>query len=108
MIFTASVVASLFDPISLIGYALAGALIRNYWGAVAIGMAWRLLLQLVIVVPAARGSSLPAYMLEAALVGAFIATSLVYLVARAIRTNREDPAQAQKETTQKTQGDRTK
>lgn len=86
--FIVVVIASLLDPISLIGYAIAGLRIYNYWGAVAVGVAWQSLLILIaalFLAPALQESMPPLFYLAARLVGAFTATSLVYLVAGTIR-----------------------
>lgn len=90
--FFTGVAAQLLDPISLIGYVLAGSLIRHYWVAVAVGVVWRLLLHLIMATlfAPALHESIPAHILGAALFGAFTATSLVYLVAYIFR---ERPAE---------------
>ena len=91
--FLVAIIASLLDPISLIGYVLAGIFLRRYWAAVLVSVAWRLILQLVFIVPMARSlqSGVSTEVLAAALVGAFVATSIVYLIAKRVRAPREKP-----------------
>lgn len=86
--FIIELVRHIIDPISLIGYVLAGLLVRKYWGAVAVGVAWQSLVILLMVIwlaPILQESAPPVFSLAARLVGAFIATSLVYLMVGTIR-----------------------
>lgn len=84
-----SIVGSLIDPIALVGYVAAGALMRNYWGALAAGVGWRLFWHVLLTVPANRmdQSSPSEYMLVGAVIGAALATSAVFLIARSRRTS---------------------
>ena len=83
----AAMLASLADPISLAGYVASGALIRNYWAAVSTGVFWRVLLHVVLVIPAANASqsTVPISILVTASVGAFLVTSVVFLMAKKTR-----------------------
>lgn len=86
--FIIELVRHIIDPISLIGYILAGLLVRKYLGAVAAGVAWQSLLILIMVIwlaPVLQESAPSVFSLVARLVGAFTATSLVYVIARAFR-----------------------
>jgi hypothetical protein len=71
--FFAIMLASLLDPLSVVGYLLSGILIKRYWFAAAAGVGWRVLL--FAVTSSYSGSR----MIGPALVGAFLFTSLTFL-----------------------------
>lgn len=91
-----SIVGSLLDPISLIGWIIAAATIRNYWAAIAAGIAWRLILQIVLVIPASQAysTSSPNHLLPGALIAAVIATSVTFLIAKQVRTKKGSDSSA--------------
>ena len=80
--FLVGVIVSVLDPIALAGYVLIGAIFRKFWVAVFVGVAWRVLLQLAIVIPTAKAyqSELFGSVFIAALVGAFMATSITFYI----------------------------
>ena len=67
------------DPVSALGYLLAGLLIRNYWLAITAGVIWRLVLFMALSPPGAGRFLVPA------LAGAVLFVSIVYLIRRAFR-----------------------
>ena len=87
--FLVSMLASLLDPISVIGYVVAGSFIRRFWVSVLAGVLWRLLLQLIVVGPASKSLQTHAFpdVMLAALAGAAVATSLVYLIVGRLRAS---------------------
>lgn len=84
--FVLSAVVSILDPIAMTGYVLAGALIRPYWAAIGTAVGYRFIVQLVFV-----PGSAPSSTFLAALIGAVIATSVTYLITRAVRRSRTAP-----------------
>ena len=76
--FLAIALASLFDPLSVVGYLLAGLFIKRYPVAVAFALSWRILIHLLIM---PRGS---ARFLIPALLGALVFVTVVYFVKKMI------------------------
>ena len=87
--FLTVVIISMIDPISLAGYAFFGAIIKKYWIAAALGVAWRVLIQFFIIIPAAKASqsSVIDSFFVASLLGGFLATSLIFWVVSRFRKN---------------------
>lgn len=89
-VFLVSVLGSLVDPIALAGYIAAGAMIRNYWGAICAGVAWRLFWHVALTIPEnnASQSSTSSQVFVGAMVGAVVATSVAFLIARRYRSRK--------------------
>jgi len=92
--FLVAMVASLMDPLSWLGYLGAGAFIKSRWLSVSCGVAWRLLLYLMIVLPSLlqSQSSPSARNFFAGLASAALATFIVNVISSAIRKNAAQPA----------------
>lgn len=86
----ASVVILVGDPISLVGYVICAALIRNYFAAVASAVALRLGVHFFVVLPAANmEQSQPNPMIFwAGVFSAFLAATITWLIADRRRRNR--------------------
>src|SRR5262249_50612716 len=94
--FLVSALASLLDPLSLIGYVAAGILVRHYWVSILSAIVWRLALQVALVATPPRSlQSQAAGIPVAALAGAAFATSLIYLIARALRSGLKESGATQ-------------
>lgn len=93
-LFLAAVAASLLDPIAWIGYLVAGIFIQSRIWSVAAGIAWRLALHALIVIPASHElqSRPSALSLAAGLVAAAIATFAVNVIAERVRRRKSDAA----------------
>ena len=89
-ILLAAALASVADPLALVGYLTAGIFIHTYWWAVVAGISWRLLLHVVLVVPQTIRDqrTISEATLAAALIGAFLATSVIFFVAKKVREQR--------------------
>lgn len=77
--FFAIMLASMIDPLSLIGYLLAGLLVRTYWVAVVVALGWRILLFAAL----SRAGS--AQFLVPALVGGLMVVSATFAIRRTFR-----------------------
>lgn len=81
---------SILDPIALAGYFVAGIFIRMYWVSAAVGVLYRLFLYYFFVLPVLRfeQADISLYDVFPSLFGAFLVTSLIFFVARKIRTKK--------------------
>jgi hypothetical protein len=94
VIFAATVLATVLDPIALIGFVVAGTLVRSYLAAMAVAIAWRVSAQLLFVMLLGDlGPPLPtAYSLFAMAIGAVIVTSIIFAFARHLGSRRKKSA----------------
>ena len=76
--FIASIIVSMLDIIGLVGYTLAALLSKRYWVALSMGLAWRLAIGLALGLKTGL----------AAMIGAGLATSLIFLIARMLRSRK--------------------
>jgi uncharacterized membrane protein len=76
--------ASLLDPITMLGYVAAGALLRNAWAAIGAGVAWAGAM-IALVAHLNPGYSMPVPHVAGRLLGGVLVTGLVFLLASLIR-----------------------
>jgi|SRR5690606_4971553 len=90
VLFFASVLGMLMDPLTTGGCLLAGILIKNYWGALTAGVAWVLILQIAIVIPASKAAqaNYPPIIMVYAIFAALIATSIAFGIAKLFRKSK--------------------
>lgn len=90
--FIGIVIGSLFDPIRLVGYFLAGVLIKKYITAVTVAVAWNLTLYLVIIYPAqkALGESFDTKVFLGSVVGCILFTSIIFCIYFLMKKNSND------------------
>lgn len=81
--FLVSVVASLLDPLAWLGYLAAGIFIKQRLLSVVVGVCWRLLLHVVIIISVSKSlkSQLSFEIVLASLVSAALATLIVNMIA---------------------------
>jgi hypothetical protein len=84
--FLVSIIASLSDPISWIGYIAAGVLIRNIWISVTCGVFWQIIIQISIMNFFSVNTN---HDFISPIVGASIATLIVNYVYKKIRSNND-------------------
>jgi hypothetical protein len=88
--FLICVIVSALDPLCLLGYILAGSLIRKREIAIAVGVIWAIVTK-VLVVLALKDfqSNIPAIHFAAAITSSALVTFLVHWIASRIRTKNQ-------------------
>jgi hypothetical protein len=84
------VIVSALDPIRLVGYILAGSLIRKRAIAVAVGVLWMLVLQVLLVLAVKKTqSTIPAIQIAGTITGSVLVTFLVHWIGSRIRAKNQ-------------------
>ena len=91
-VFLLKVFVSFFDPIAMVGYIAAGALIRNYVHALCVGITWNACLLVFLAMPTAKayGSLVPMFTIAVTFTSAIIATSIAFIIRRHFRRRAQD------------------
>jgi len=84
--FVIQVFATMIDPISLVGYVGAGAVIKKLPYALAAGGAWAVGMEMLVT---ATNPDYGGHLMGARIVGSLIATGIVFSIARLIRAKKD-------------------